>query len=295
MALRISKKRSFQRMVAPPIANRVIGKIRIFGPIMPVSSRSRQIRGVNPDKVAQKVAWAQSHGIKNLIFEINSPGGAVVPSKEIAETIQNARMNTVAWVRDLAASGGYWIASACDRIVADSMSGIGSIGVISAYLEFSELFKKYGIGYEGFKSGEYKDLGIPFRKPTKKERAVVQEHIDNIHEKFVESVAENRGLDKGKISKLATGQLYLGEEALKLGLVDIIGGRQEAVRQCEKAGRFKHLFVTDIEDFREELFSQLQSFLAMFPSAVGRGISDSLFERIAQEGMSPRNWRNGIF
>lgn len=292
MKLERPKKLQLGKILTAPIAGRVIGKIKINGPIMASSSRGPQGRTVNPDRIAQKIQWAESNGLGALIFEINSPGGAVVPSKEVAESIKKTKLRTVAWVRDLAASGGYWIASACDRIVADSMSGVGSIGVISAYLEFSELLKKYGVGYEGFKSGEFKDMGIPFRKPTSKERSAVQDHIDKIHESFVAAVAENRGLDKKKISKLATGKIYLGDEALKLGLVDRLGGRAEAIATCEKIGRFKHLFVSDIEDFREELFMSFASFLSAAPQSLGKGIGHGLFDRIKAEQAGASWWGN---
>lgn len=291
MKLERPKTLSIGRMLAAPVAGRVIGKIKIYGPIM--SSGAPQMRTVNPDRIIQKIKWAESNGLRALIFEINSPGGAVVPSKEIAGAISDCGLRTVAWVRDLAASGGYWIASACDRIVADSMSGVGSIGVISAYLEFSELLKKYGVGYEGFKSGEFKDMGIPFRKPTAKERSAVQEHIDNIHNAFVASVAENRGLDKKKIAKLATGKVYLGDEALKLGLVDSLGGRDEAVRTCEKLGRFKSLFVSDIEDFREDILMSFQSLLSMVPFSMGKGVGEGLFDKIRNEQLFGP-WQSGI-
>lgn len=265
-------------MLAAPVAGRVIAKIRIYGPIIPSSSRAPQLKSVNPDKVMQKIQWAGSRGVKAIIFEINSPGGAVLPSKEIADAIATCEAHTVAWVRDLAASGAYWIASACDRIVADPMSGIGSIGVISGYLEFSGLMKKYGVGYEGFKAGEFKDMGIPFRKPSEKERKHIQDHIDRIHEKFIESVARNRGVDKKKILDLANGRIYLGDEAKELGLVDRLGGREAAIKQCEKLGRFKHMFVAEVEDFREELFAGLRQMLAAGPFSMGRGIGQSLFD-----------------
>ncbi len=281
---------SFQKMLAAPVAGRVIAKIRICGPIIPGGSRSPQFKAVNPDRIVQKINWANSRGVKAIIFEINSPGGSVLPSKEIADAVTASEAHTVAWVRDLAASGGYWIASACDRIVADPMSGIGSIGVISTHLEFSGLMKKHGIGYEGFKSGEFKDMGVPFRKTTEKEKKQIQEHINKIHDKFVESVARNRGLDKKKIAALASGRLYLGEEAKKLGLVDRLGSRETAIKQCEKLGRFKHIFVAEVEDFKEELFDGLSRMFAMTPFALGRGIGQSILDNIRYDTSFKPPW-----
>lgn len=273
-------RKGFQSLLAGPVAGRVIGKIKIYGPIVPAGAPMSALSGVNPDKVVQKIRWAESRGIRGLIFEINSPGGSVVPSKEIADGIAALKMPTVAWVRDLAASGAYWIASACDRIVADTCSGVGSIGVISTHIEFSELMKKYGVSYESFKSGEYKDAGVPFRKITPKERRFIQDHIDAIHKRFVATVAENRGLDPKKIAGLADGKIFLGEEAKTIGLVDRIGGRAEAIRQCELLGSFKHLMVAEIEDFREEFALMLRSFLSLGPQEIGRGFSHGLLDRL---------------
>jgi protease IV len=278
--------KGLQRLIAGPVANRVIGKIKIFGPIVPGSAPTSQFRGVSSDRIIQKIKWAENHNVRALMFEINSPGGSVLPSKEIADAIKALKIPTVAWVRDMAASGGYWVASACDRIVADVCSGVGSIGVISIHLEFSDLMKKYGVGYEGFKTGEFKDMGVPFRKTTTKERASIQEHIERIHKMFVDSVAENRGLDAKKIAKLATGQLYLGDEAKRDGLVDVLGGRAEAIKQCELLGNFKHLMVAEIEDFREELFFMMRSFMSMAPGEIGRGIAGGISDLLSANNYS---------
>ena len=276
----VSLSKGLQRLLTAPVAGRVIGKIKILGPIVPGGLPVSQFRGVSPDRVIQKIKWAESHGVRALIFEINSPGGSVLPSKEIADCVKALKTPTVAWVRDLAASGAYWVASACDRIVADTCSGVGSIGVISMHLEFSELMKKFGVGYEGFKTGEYKDMGVPFRKTTAKERASIQDHIGRIHKMFVESVAENRGLDPKKIAKIADGRLFLGDEAKRDGLVDRLGGRAEAIRQCELLGNFKHLMVAEIEDFREELFFMMRSFLSMAPGELCRGIAGGIADAL---------------
>ena len=285
-------KKRIQKGMSRPMSSRVIGKIKIFGPIMPSQQRYSGMRtGATPDKIIQKIKWAQMRGLRCVIFEINSPGGAVVASKEIADAVRNAGMHTVAWIRDLGASGAYWVASACERIVADPCSGVGSIGVIGSHLEISELMKKYGVRYEGFKSAEFKDMGVPFRKTTTREKKVLQEHIDDLHNFFVTSVAEYRGMDKKAMSKLADGRVFMGEEARKLGLVDRLGGREEAIRQCEIAGNFKHMFVLDIEDFREELLFAVQSLFSEAPAGVGRGFARELLQR-ARYGSSFSLWDN---
>ncbi|MFH1537379.1 MAG: S49 family peptidase, partial [bacterium] len=193
-------------------------------------------------------------------------------------------MATVAWVRDLGASGGYWVASACKRIVADRCSTIGSIGVLSPHLEFSELMKKYGVKYEGFKAGAYKDMGIPFRKTTEKERKLIREQLNRLHEMFIREVADNRGMDVKDMKKLSQGQVYLGEEAKEAGLVDKLGGRAEAIRQCEIMGNFRHLMIVDIEDFREEMLFFLRSLLAGGPFMPRWDVRDMMAELFSHPG-----------
>lgn len=167
--------------------------------------------------------------VKGIIIEIDSPGGTAVASKEIADAIKNLNKTNYAVIRGVGASGAYWAASASDKIFASSLSITGSIGVIASYLQFSELFEKYGIEYERLVAGEKKDLGSPFRDLDKKEREILQKKLDLMHEIFIQEVAENRGLNVSYINELADGEFYLGQEALDLGLVDVLGNREDAV------------------------------------------------------------------
>src|SRR3989344_1664750 len=104
--------------------------------------------------------------VKAIVFEINSPGGSPVASEEIANAIKQTSKPTVAYIREVGASGGYWIASATDRIFASRMSITGSIGVIGSYLEFDGLLDKYNITYRRLVGGKYKDIGSPFKELT---------------------------------------------------------------------------------------------------------------------------------
>jgi protease IV len=183
---------------------------------------------VSANTVTNFISQAEKNkNIEIIVIEINSPGGTPVASDEISVAIKNAKKPTVALIRDVGASGGYWIASATDHIFANRMSITGSIGVISSYLEFSKLMEDYGVGYERLVSGEYKDLGVPFKELDNKERKVLQTKINKIHDFFVEEVAVNRNMNSFEVRKLATGEFYLGSEALELGLVDQLGGFNE--------------------------------------------------------------------
>ena len=121
-------------------------------------------------------------------------------------------------------------ASAADYIVAHKMSLVGSVGVIGSYLEYSGTMEKYGVGYERLIAGKYKDAGSPFRKLTEEEEGIIQKELDTLHDFFIQEVALNRNLDEEYVRELATGQVYLGVEAVRLGLVDELGDL-ETVKQ----------------------------------------------------------------
>ena len=165
----------------------------------------------------------ENSNVKVILLEINSPGGSAVASDEIATAVKNAKKPVVALIREAGASGAYWIASASDHIIANRMSITGSIGVVASYLEFSGLMEKYGVGYERMIAGKEKDLGTPYRKLTLEEEGIMQKKLDILHGYFIDEVALNRKLPREKVVELATGEFYLGSEALQLGLVDELG------------------------------------------------------------------------
>ena len=215
------------------------GESNLFSATSEISSTKivKKIQELNDDDL-----------VKGVIFEIDSPGGAVVPSKEIGDAIKKLNKPNYAVIRGVGASGGYWIASSTDKIFANEMSITGSIGVIGSYLEFSELFDKYGINYERFVSGDLKDLGSPYRELNDYERMVFQGKIDKIHEYFVKEVAENRGISVEEVDRLATGEIYLGVEAKELGLIDEFGDDEKAVDIMKKELNNDNLDVVYLEN-----------------------------------------------
>src|SRR3989344_5153493 len=229
--------------------------------------------GISSTETSKKIKELKEDDlVKGVIFDIDSPGGAVVPSQEIADAIKDLDKPKYAVIRSAGASGGYWIASATDKIFASELSITGSIGVIGSYLEFSELFEKYGIDYERFVSGKYKDMGSPYKDLSDEERNLMQKKINLIHEYFVKEVAENRRMDIDKIKKLATGEFYLGLEAKELGLIDEFGDKTKAVDEMKK-----QLNVTDInivEEKREISLFELLGSLGAYH--FGRGFAAEL-------------------
>ena len=225
------------------------------------------------DQILQDIKEAsEDKSVKGVIFEINSPGGAVVASQEIADAIKKINKTKYAVIREVGASGAYWIASANDKIIASPMSITGSIGVISSYLEFSKLFDKYGIDYERLVAGEKKDIGTPFRDLTKEEKELLQKKLTTVHEFFIKEVAENRNMDLESVRKAATGEFYLGQEAKELGLIDELGNEETAIELMKK-----ELKVEDISIIKKEHKKGLFELLSGVSYNMGRGFG-SIFK-----------------
>ena len=148
-----------------------------------------------------------------MLVEINSAGGFPFPCREIAETIKNMGKPTIAWVREYATSGAYWIASSCEVIVADKLSRIGSVGVVSIRADFSELMKKFGIDIKTMASGVFKTLGLPYQKMAPQERDALKEEMDTIYKYFLEEISTNRKMSKEILEEISSGRVYFGSEA----------------------------------------------------------------------------------
>jgi protease-4 len=175
--------------------------------------------------------------VKAVVLRVNSPGGAVAPSQEIFQEILKFRRETgkrvVASLGSVAASGGYYIAAAADRIVANPGSITGSIGVIMQIPNLGGLLQKVGIKTTVIKSGDNKDLGSITRDLTDAERRILQEVMDDVHSQFIEAVAAGRHMDRARVEPLADGRIFSGRQALGLGLVDELGDLPDAI---ERAG-----------------------------------------------------------
>ncbi len=172
-------------------------------------------------------------------MRIESPGGGVAPSQEIYNAIRKLREEkpVVASLGGLAASGGYYIASACDAIVANPGTLTGSIGVIVELGNIQDLLQKIGVQPEILKAGEYKDMGSPVRPLTDVERGLFQQMIDSVHAQFISAVASGRKMDESKVRELADGRIFSGEQARAVGLVDSLGGLEDAIAiAAERAG-----------------------------------------------------------
>jgi len=186
--------------------------------------------------ISQIIRFRKDKAIKAIIVRIDSPGGGVGPSQEIYEELKRTRKKkkVIASMGSVAASGGFYIASAADKIVANPGTITGSIGVLMEFVQFKSLLQKIGINLEVIKSGEYKDIGYPQRALTERDRQILGRVIKDIQQQFVTAVADGRHLAREKVQAIADGRIFSGERAKELGLVDFLGNFQDAVELAKK-------------------------------------------------------------
>src|SRR5262245_13931829 len=221
--------------------------VLVFGePGVPSLGGSRvalvEIEGliVDSDRAVKELdEFGEDPTIRAIVVRIPSPGGVVGPSQGIYATtlrISGRGKPVVASMGSVAASGGYYLAAAATRIVANPGTLTGSIGVIMQLAEIEGLLKKVGVRYEVIKAGRYKDSASFARPMTPEERAVLQAVLDDMHDQFITAIAEGRNLGKERVRALADGRVYSGRMAKQLGLVDDLGGLDEALRLAGELG-----------------------------------------------------------
>jgi len=211
-------------------------KVSVSGPIARDRGRPSPLSGgggVVADEVVEQIEAADDdEAVTALLVELNTPGGEVVPSDDIRRAVADFDGPTIAYATDLCASGGYWIASGCDELWARDGSLVGSIGVVGSRPNASGLADRLGISYEQFTAGEYKDAGVPLREIEDDEREYLQSLIDGYYEQFVETVSEGRSMDPETIRE-TEARVYLGPDALDIGLVDALGVEDDVEAQIE--------------------------------------------------------------
>jgi protease-4 len=189
---------------------------------------------LDADKINKQLEhFGNDAGVRAIILHINSPGGGAAASQEIYHEVLRVRQQlhkpVIASVESVGASGAYYIASACDKIYANPASVVGSIGVIMEWTNYGDLLHWAKLKNLNIHDGELKDAGDPTRDMTPKEQAYFQSLVDNMYGQFIRDVAAGRHTSPAKIQPLATGQVWTGEEAQPLGLIDKQGGFRLAV------------------------------------------------------------------
>ena len=215
--------------------------LTLFQKSVPLGSKVALVRLEGPITGSKNIIdeikeYAKDRSIKAIVLRIDSPGGAVAPSQEIYEEVRKtaAKKKVVVSMGSIAASGGYYIASAATRIIANPGTLTGSIGVIMEIPNVEGLMNKIGLKTEIIKSGKNKDMGTPFRTMKPEERKILQGVMDNVHEQFIRAVAKGRKMKVEDVRTIADGRVFTGEQALKNGLVDQLGTLEDAIRTAAK-------------------------------------------------------------
>ena len=215
--------------------------VNIFFPDLDLSTEDRialiRVEGVILDSqatVSELKRFSENPSVKAIVLRIDSPGGGVVPSQEIHDAVKRIRSKSnkavIASMGSVAASGGYYIAVATDRIVANPGTLTGSIGVIMETANVEGLLQKVGIEGVVIKSGKYKDVGSPLRKMSEEERGLLQSVMDDVHKQFIEAVAEGRTIELADAQALADGRIFTGRQAKDAKLVDELGDLEDAIQ-----------------------------------------------------------------
>ena len=222
--------------------------------------------------------YNDDEGVKAIILRIDSPGGGVGPSQEIYREVlkikSNKKKKVITSMGSVAASGGYYIASASDLIVANPGTITGSIGVLMEFTNIEELFRKIGIKGVVLKSGEHKDIGSPFREMTPEEKRLIQSVIDNVHQQFIQAVADGRKIDRLKVAQVADGRILTGEQAKQLGLVDQLGNLQDAI---DTAAKMVGIEGKPVVLYPKKKFSLLELLV--------EGITEAILKTLSEKGV----------
>jgi protease-4 len=183
--------------------------------------------------ISELKQYSENPLVKAIVLRIDSPGGGVVPSQEIHDAVKRVKNKSnkavIASMGTVAASGGYYIAAATDRIIANPGTLTGSIGVIMEMANFEGLMKKVGVEGVVIKSGRFKDVGSPLRKMSDEERKLLQSVMDDVHHQFIQAVADGRSLEVSDVEPLADGRIYTGRQAKDARLVDELGDLDDAI------------------------------------------------------------------
>lgn len=205
-----------------------------------------ELKGVIMDskKILDQIQRAgKNKSIRAVVLRIDSPGGAVAPSQEIHDAVKKFtdkyEKPLVASMGSVAASGGYYVAVAAKKIYANAGTLTGSIGVIMNFANLEKLYEWAKVDIYNLKAGKFKDAGTDTRAMTPAEKALLQKMIDNVHAQFKKAVVEGTELKESELEDIADGRIFSGEQAKELGLVDELGGIDEALHEAALLAQIK--------------------------------------------------------
>ncbi|MDW8301250.1 MAG: signal peptide peptidase SppA [Bacteroidia bacterium] len=216
-------------------------KIAIVYCVGEISSGEGDDERIGSETTASTIREARlDDRVKAVVLRVNSPGGDALASDVIwREVVLTKKVKPViVSMGDVAASGGYYISCAANKIFAEPNTITGSIGVFGLIPNFQKLYnEKLGIFYDGVKIGEFSDIGATYRPMTEQEKNIIQEQVDRVYETFITRVAEGRGITKAEVDSIGQGRVWSGEDAVKIKLVDQIGGLADAIKEAEKLAK----------------------------------------------------------
>ncbi len=200
--------------------------------------------------------------IKAVVMRVNSPGGSALASDVIwREVLLTKKVKpVVVSFGNVAASGGYYISAAADKIFAEPNTITGSIGVFGIMPNAQKLANDFGVTFDGVKTNKHADLGSPWRALTAEEYGIIQGGVEKIYDKFLTVVATGRKMTKAQVDSIGQGRVWAGTDAIKIGLVDELGNLEDAVNEAAKMAKLKNYRITKLPELKDpfiELLSKL--------------------------------------
>ena len=201
--------------------------------------------------------------VKAIVFRVNSPGGSALASDVIAREVEitAAKKPVVISMGDYAASGGYYISALATKIVAEPNTLTGSIGVFGLLPNMQKLFRdKIGINFDGVGTGKYSDFGNPMRPLREDEKRIIQKGVDTIYRDFKATVVKGRKLNEATVDSIAQGRVWTGSQALGFGLVDTLGGLEDAIRVAAHLANSSKYRIVEYPEVNKNLFQIVEMF-----------------------------------
>ena len=245
--------------------NDAIAVIYAEGAIIDDSTANDNTISIAPDNIAIKLEKAlETKNLKGIVLRVNSPGGSALASEIIYQTLLKAGVPIYVSMSETAASGGYYISMAGNKVFADNATITGSIGVVSMIPKFYNAQNKYGVTANSISKGKYSDMYNPFTPLTEETKTKISESMLSTYKEFKSRVSANRKLNDATLENYAQGKIWLGDEAKNIKLVDEIGGLEDTINamakdlKLEEGYRVENIY-TEI-DFQKTL-KMLSSFI----------------------------------
>ena len=220
---------------------------------------------IGSERISRAIRSARiNEKVKAIVLRVNSPGGSALASETILREMILAKENkpVVVSMGDVAASGGYYIACHADTIVANPTTITGSIGVFGLLMNTGKMLKnKLGVTIDTVRTNTFADMGSMYRSLTQRERNIIQSSVEKIYDTFIGHVAEGRKMSKEAVDAIGQGRVWTGSDALELGLVDVLGGLDDAIDIAAKMAKLENYRISSLpkqKDPMEELIKDLQ-------------------------------------